>query len=138
MSPPTGLAPALLQGRRRHDRLATACTCLRPGCLHYGGLLRRPPDVLHTLLASLRATRAAAAELRNSLPPRSLPSQPTLPLLLPFPSPVLAVVPGNPLDDVKLLVGTVASLLRGNALRSGKGVNVSFGSKSNEEKVIVG
>ena len=68
-------------------------------------------------------------------PPCSLPSQP---LLLPFPSSVLAVVPGNPLDDVKLLVGTVASLLRGNALRSGKGVNVSFGSKSNEEKVIVG
>lgn len=86
-------------------------------------------------MASLRATRAAAAELGNSLPPRSLPS---LPLLLPFPSLVLAVVPGNPLDDVKLLVGTVASLLRGNALRSGKGVNVSFGSKSNEEKVIVG
>ena len=49
--PPAGPVPPL------------ACSCLRPGCLHYGGLLRRPPDVLHTLLASLRATRAAAAEL---------------------------------------------------------------------------
>lgn len=47
------------------------------------------------------------------------------------------VVPGNPLDDVKLLVDTVGSILRGNALRSGKGVNVSFGSKSNEEKLMV-
>lgn len=28
-----------------------------------------------------------------------------------------AVVPGNPLDDVKLLLGTVSSLLRSNALR---------------------
>jgi geranylgeranyl reductase len=48
------------------------------------------------------------------------------------------VVPGNPLDDVKLLVDTVGSLLRGNALRTGKGINVSFGSKSNEEKVVLG
>lgn len=47
------------------------------------------------------------------------------------------VVPGNPIDDVKLLVGTVGSLLRGNAMRSGKGINVSFGSKSNEEKVMM-
>jgi geranylgeranyl reductase len=49
------------------------------------------------------------------------------------------VVPGNPLDDVKLLVGTVGSLLRANALRSkdSKSVNVSFGSKSNEEKVTM-
>ncbi|EFN59338.1 hypothetical protein CHLNCDRAFT_29491, partial [Chlorella variabilis] len=47
------------------------------------------------------------------------------------------VVPGNPLDDVKLLVDTVGSLLRSNALRAkdSKSVNVSFGSKSNEEKV---
>ena len=47
------------------------------------------------------------------------------------------VVPGTPLEDLKLLTGTVASLLRGNALRSAasNGVNVSFGSKSNEEKV---
>ena len=47
------------------------------------------------------------------------------------------VVPGTPIEDIKLLTGTVASLLRGNALRSAasKGVNVSFGSKSNEEKV---
>lgn len=48
-----------------------------------------------------------------------------------------AVVPGNPLDDVKLLVDTVGSLLRSNALRArdSKSVNVSFGSKSNEEKL---
>ncbi|KAL4430731.1 hypothetical protein ABPG75_005987 [Micractinium tetrahymenae] len=47
------------------------------------------------------------------------------------------VVPGNPLDDVKLLVDTVGSLLRSNALRArdSKSVNVSFGSKSNEEKL---
>jgi len=47
------------------------------------------------------------------------------------------VVPGNPLDDVKLVVQTVGSLLRGNAMRSGKGLSVSFGNKSNEEKVVV-
>lgn len=47
------------------------------------------------------------------------------------------VVPGNPLDDIKLVVQTVGSLLRGNAMRSGKGLSVSFGSKSNEEKVAV-
>lgn len=47
------------------------------------------------------------------------------------------VVPGNPIDDVKLLVNTVGSLVRANALRTGKGVNVSFGSKSNEEKLSV-
>lgn len=48
-------------------------------------------------------------------------------------------MPGNPLDDVKLLVDTVGSLLRANALRSAdsKSVNVSFGSKSNEEKLQV-
>jgi geranylgeranyl reductase len=48
-------------------------------------------------------------------------------------------VPGNPLDDVKLLVGTVGSLLRSNALRSkdSKSVDVSFGSKSNDAKVTV-
>jgi hypothetical protein len=45
------------------------------------------------------------------------------------------VVPGNPVDDFKLLARTVSSLVRANALRSGKGINVSFGSKSNEEKV---
>ena len=38
---------------------------------------------------------------------------------------------------MKLLVETVGSLLRGNALRSSasKGVNVSFGSQSNADKV---
>ncbi|GIL85410.1 hypothetical protein Vretimale_10634 [Volvox reticuliferus] len=49
------------------------------------------------------------------------------------------VVPGNPLDDVKLLVRTVSSLIRSNALRSvnSKSVNVSFGSKANDERVVV-
>ncbi len=47
------------------------------------------------------------------------------------------VVPGNPLDDVKLLVQTVGSLLRGNALRSGAGLSVSFGSKADAERVAV-
>lgn len=39
------------------------------------------------------------------------------------------VVPGNPVDDVKLLVRTVSSLVRANALRdsSSKGVDVTFG-----------
>eukprot|EP01025_Chloroclados_australasicus_P047435 TRINITY_DN5310_c0_g1_i1.p1 TRINITY_DN5310_c0_g1~~TRINITY_DN5310_c0_g1_i1.p1 ORF type:complete len:475 (-),score=76.51 TRINITY_DN5310_c0_g1_i1:143-1375(-) len=45
------------------------------------------------------------------------------------------VVPGNPLDDVKLLVNTVGSIVRSNALRSGKGLNVSFGSKADAERV---
>lgn len=45
------------------------------------------------------------------------------------------VVPGNPLDDIKLLVRTVSSLIRANALRSGKGVEVSFGSRTNEQKL---
>lgn len=44
------------------------------------------------------------------------------------------VVPGNPLDDVKLLVRTVSSLVRANALRAGKGPSYTFGSK--EEKVV--
>ncbi|GAB4817886.1 hypothetical protein N2152v2_004932 [Parachlorella kessleri] len=47
------------------------------------------------------------------------------------------VVPGTPVEDVKLLVETVSSLVRANALRTGKGINVSFGSKSNEEKLMV-
>ncbi|KAL0035213.1 hypothetical protein WJX79_006259 [Trebouxia sp. C0005] len=42
------------------------------------------------------------------------------------------VVPGNPLDDAKLLIQTVGSLLRGNALRAGA-KSVSFGSRN--EKV---
>ena len=45
------------------------------------------------------------------------------------------VVPGNPLDDVKLLVRTVGSIIRANALRGGKGLSVSFGSGSAEERV---
>ncbi|KIY94356.1 geranylgeranyl reductase [Monoraphidium neglectum] len=47
------------------------------------------------------------------------------------------VVPGNPLDDVKLLVRTVTSIVRANALRSkdSNSVDVSFGSKANEERV---
>jgi len=45
------------------------------------------------------------------------------------------VVPGNPVDDLKLLVNTVGSCLRSNALRQGEGQTVSFGSASNEEKL---
>lgn len=45
------------------------------------------------------------------------------------------VVPGNPIDDVKLLVSTVASIVRSNALRAGKGLNVSFGSKEDADRV---
>ena len=44
------------------------------------------------------------------------------------------VVPGNPVDDIKLLVNTVGSCLRSNALRSGAGPSVSFGSA--EEKLV--
>jgi len=45
------------------------------------------------------------------------------------------VVPGNPLDDVKLLVRTVSSLVRSNALRQGDGLSVNFTSKANEQRV---
>ena len=44
------------------------------------------------------------------------------------------VVPGNPLDDAKLLIQTVGSLLRGNALRQGA-KSVSFGSRNDEKAV---
>lgn len=46
-------------------------------------------------------------------------------------------MPGNPIDDVKLLVRTVSSVVRANALRSSasKSVDVSFGSKPAEERV---
>jgi len=44
------------------------------------------------------------------------------------------VVPGNPLDDVKLLVETVGSLLRGNALRQGA-KTVTFDSRPVEARV---
>lgn len=45
------------------------------------------------------------------------------------------MVPGNPMDDLKLLVRTVSSIVRANALRSteSKSVNVSFGSKATED-----
>merc|ERR1719498_830927 len=43
------------------------------------------------------------------------------------------VVPGNPVDDIKLLVNTVGSCLRSNALREGKGATFSFGSESSKE-----
>ena len=46
------------------------------------------------------------------------------------------VVPGNPLDDLKLLVRTVSSVVRANALRPGGGTTVSFGS--NEEANAAG
>lgn len=39
------------------------------------------------------------------------------------------VVPGNPLDDIKLLVETVGSVLRANALRTGAGKSVNFGAR---------
>lgn len=42
------------------------------------------------------------------------------------------VVPGNPLDDIKLLVNTVGSLVRANALREKKGLNMTFGSAGNK------
>lgn len=42
------------------------------------------------------------------------------------------VVPGNPLDDIKLLVNTVGCLVRANALRPGKGLNMTFGSAGNQ------
>ena len=79
-------------------------------------------------------------EKASGLQPILVPSSLYPTCLTPPPSPppcLPAVVPGNPLDDVKLLVETVGSLLRSNALRSAasKGVNVSFGSKSNEEKL---
>ena len=45
------------------------------------------------------------------------------------------VVPGNPLDDVRLLVQTVGSLLRGNALRQGA-KSVSFGSRTAVEEGV--
>lgn len=41
------------------------------------------------------------------------------------------VVPGNPLDDAKLAIQTLGSLLRGNALRAGA-KSVSFGSKNTQ------
>ncbi|CAK0741347.1 hypothetical protein CVIRNUC_001318 [Coccomyxa viridis] len=41
------------------------------------------------------------------------------------------VVPGNPLDDAKLAIQTLGSLLRGNALRAGA-KSVSFGAKVTE------
>ena len=80
--------------------------------------------------AAARLVSCPPAATGSRSPPPACPHAPCLPSLP-------AVVPGNPLDDVKLLVETVGSLLRSNALRSAasKGVNVSFGSKSNEEKL---
>ena len=80
---------------------------------------------------------AAAAACDGWCDVRCLPWPATHPPPLPSSPRSPAVVPGNPLDDVKLLVGTVGSLLRANALRAkdSKSVNVSFGSKSNEEKL---
>ncbi len=45
------------------------------------------------------------------------------------------VVPGNPIDDFKLLVRTVSSLVRANALRTGEGLSVTFGSTKSEDRV---
>lgn len=94
-----------------------------------------------------RGLRAALPTISRSWPAALVklvaspvpPSRSILTLPSPTVAPHSAVVPGNPLDDVKLLVDTVGSLLRANALRSkdSKSVNVSFGSKSNEEKVTM-
>lgn len=57
-----------------------------------------------------------------------------LPILTPLNSYLYkTVVPGNPLDDAKLLVETVGSLLRANALRPQTGPAVTFGQKAKEE-----
>jgi geranylgeranyl reductase len=45
------------------------------------------------------------------------------------------VVPGNPLDDFKLLVRTVQSLVRANALRQGEGKSVTFDSSAHKDRV---
>uniref|UniRef100_A0A7R9VS25 Geranylgeranyl diphosphate reductase, chloroplastic n=1 Tax=Chlamydomonas euryale TaxID=1486919 RepID=A0A7R9VS25_9CHLO len=45
------------------------------------------------------------------------------------------VVPGNPVDDFKLLVRTVSSLVRANALRQGEGPSVTFDSKGHAGRV---
>ena len=45
------------------------------------------------------------------------------------------VVPGNPLDDAKLAIQTLGSLLRGNALRAGA-KSVSFGSKNKVAEIV--
>ncbi len=42
---------------------------------------------------------------------------------------VAQVVPGNPLDDVKLLVQTVGSILRGTALRNSAAKTVNFSAR---------
>ncbi|QDZ23607.1 geranylgeranyl reductase [Chloropicon primus] len=39
------------------------------------------------------------------------------------------VVPGNPINDIKLLFGTIASILRANALRVTNGPSVTFGER---------
>jgi geranylgeranyl diphosphate/geranylgeranyl-bacteriochlorophyllide a reductase len=44
------------------------------------------------------------------------------------------VVPGTPIEDVKLLVETVGSILRASALRTGAGPSVSFGSREEPAK----
>lgn len=50
----------------------------------------------------------------------------SIPGFIPVSIPVAQVVPGNPLDDVKLLVQTVGSILRGTALRNSAAKTVSF------------
>merc|ERR1719160_1540761 len=42
------------------------------------------------------------------------------------------VVPGNPLDDIKLAANTIGSILRANALRVSEGASVTFGRKEGE------
>lgn len=43
------------------------------------------------------------------------------------------VAPGNPIDDFKLLVRTVGSLIRANALRQTGGLNISFGDRTKDK-----
>mmetsp|Transcript_7110 Transcript_7110/g.18366 ORF Transcript_7110/g.18366 Transcript_7110/m.18366 type:complete len:498 (-) Transcript_7110:119-1612(-) len=42
------------------------------------------------------------------------------------------VVPGNPLDDIKLLFSTIGSILRANALRVTDGPSVTFGKREGQ------
>ena len=88
--------------------------------------LRPPPSFRASLLPSSNPAREAFVELCDDNYVQKMTFDSYL---------YKTVVPGNPLDDVKLLVRTVGSLGRANALRSAGGVDVSFGSKSNQERV---
>lgn len=76
----------------------------------------------------------ACSRLTGALPRRTLPNSPVR--ALHYCLRLQTVVPGNPIDDVKLLVRTVSSLVRANALRQGKGPSVSFGARAAEEAAV--